>query len=575
MGLTRVTFIHCPNRNYSETQNNGVLFMPVWAYTLASHIPDDGRYSLSLCDTRFDRLSDVDQADIFLFSGLNQDYPELKATQAELSARFPQSKFILGGPIAWSFAQAGDLDSLLVFDHVVIGDGEALIEGLLENLSVGRSVDQVIRNSERFDVSDARPLYRPMMDQTIQRYYGAVLEVSRGCPFLCEFCDIRVLPDNNRAHNKPADLLIQEIDHICSLGVSSFLLACDNFISDPKWAEDVVDRILAWREKSSYKPVFFTILTINLYKNTKLMVKMRRAGFDTLFIGVESFDSNSLLETAKTQNVAAGVVGAIREIQSFGFPIIAGLIFGFDSDSPECFEHTLSGILDSGLLSGDPSMLTALPGTPLYKRMSLAGRIRDNKYGLGGFKYSTNIKYLQPRDQLANGYVDFTKRVTDGTYQFARLRAFFCNIEKKGNYIPLPGSSYFSLKLALINIRHNPKAFSLTLTRLWVFINKPSNVWYLIKAWRFVASKKHIDRRFIYLNFWLAVWTTMIVKYGDIKESDLHIESIAPEDINAEAILPPGYEEDRDEPIPENKIRSQRRETIQSLQRLVHTLSHR
>ena len=575
MSPTRVTFIHCPNRNYSEIQNNGVLFMPTWAYTLAAHVPDDGRYILTLCDIRFDRLSDVEQANIFLFSGINQDFPELKATHTELKARFPESKFVLGGPIAWSFAEAGDLDNLLDFDHVVIGDGEALIEGLLEDLSNRRPVDQVFRNSERFEVSDARPYYRPMMDQTIQRYYGAVLEVSRGCPFLCEFCDIRILPDNNKAHNKPADLLVQEIDHICSLGVTSFLLACDNFISDPKWAEDVVDRILAWRGTSSYKPVFFTILTINLYKNPRLMAKMRRAGFDTLFIGVESFDSNSLLETAKVQNVAAGMVDAIREIQSFGFPIVAGLIFGFDSDSPECFEHTIEGLLESGLLSGDPSMLTALPGTPLFQRMVLAGRIRDSDYGLGGFKYSTNIKYLLPKDLLVKGYIDFTKRVTEGAYQFARLKAFFNNLEAKGNYISLPEGSYFNLKLALINIRNNPRALRLTLSRIGVFITNFSNLRYLIKALRFVASKKHINRRFTYLNFWLAIWTTLIVKYGALKESDLNIESMDPENISGAAVLPSGYEENWDEPIPENKIKAQRRETVQSLQRLAHTLDHK
>jgi hypothetical protein len=42
-------------------------------------------------------------------------------------------------------------------------------------------------------------MYRSLMDATIGRYYGAVLEVARGCPFLCEFCDIRILPDTGRA----------------------------------------------------------------------------------------------------------------------------------------------------------------------------------------------------------------------------------------------------------------------------------------------------------------------------------------------------------------------------------------
>ena len=119
-----------------------------------------------------------------------------------------------------------------------------------------------------------------------------------------------------------------------------------------------------------------------------------KAGFDMLFIGVESFSRNSLLETAKVQNTAPDMVEVIRQIQSYGFIVVAGLIFGFDSDTDSCFDVTLKGLLNSALLSGDPSLLTALPGTPLYRRMKLSGRLRNVRFGLGGFKYQTNIKYL-------------------------------------------------------------------------------------------------------------------------------------------------------------------------------------
>jgi radical SAM superfamily enzyme YgiQ (UPF0313 family) len=575
MKKVRVSFIHCPNRTYSEMQNNGLIFMPVWAYTLAAHIPDDGRYSLSLYDVRINDIDSIEEADIFLFSGINQDYLDLSNMEANLRSRFPDAKLVVGGPIAWSFSQAGDIEKLFIFDHIFIGDGESRILGLLDDLAAKRPLDKVIQSSQRFEVLKARQLYRPMLGATIERYYGAVIEVSRGCPFLCEFCDIRVLPDNNKSHDLPIDLIIQEIEHICSLGVSTFLLACDNFISDLKWAEELVDRILEWRAKVSYKPVFYTWLTINLYKNPTLMSKMRRAGFDSLFIGVESFSSNSLLETAKVQNASAGVVEAIREIQSFGFPVVAGLIFGFDSDSHECFDNTLTGILESGLLSGDPSLLTALPGTPLFHRMSLAGRIRDAKYGLGGHKYHTNIKYLQPKERMVEGYIQFSHRLTEGSYQFSRLQAFYENLERKGNYIPIPAGGYFNLKLAINLIGRSPKAFMLTLKRVWAFVRKPSNIWYLMQALSFVASKKNIPRRFSYLNFWLAVWTTLIVKYGSIAKSDFDIDSLAPDEICPEAILPAGYENDYGEPIPSKKIKAQRKETIQSLRNLTNKIKTR
>jgi radical SAM superfamily enzyme YgiQ (UPF0313 family) len=565
----RVTFVHAPNRYYTEVQNNGLPFMPVWAYTLASHLPDEAGYRLDLVDTRFDRLETTPRADVFLLSGINQDCDDLIAARGLLASRHPAALFVIGGPICWSFDQAGTLDKLALFDHVVIGDGEPVVAALIADLRDGRPPEHVVRCRERFDIAAARPFHRPLLDATIGRYYGAVLEVSRGCPFLCEFCDIRVLPDNNRPHNKSARLIVEEIDHLCSLGVRTFLLACDNFIGDPRWAEEVVDGVLAWLERTPHRPVFYTWLTINLYKYPKLMRKMRRAGFDALFIGVESFNANALLETAKVQNESVDLVAAIRAIQSYGFPIVAGLIFGFDSDDEGCFQTTLDGITDAGLLSGDPSLLTALPGTPLYRRMRLAGRLRDGKLGLGGHKYHTNIRYLLPRAFMIREFLAFARTTSDGEFQLRRLRAFFGNIESGGNYVPLATGSYFDLRLALRIIRRNPRAVVLALRRVALFAGNPRNLYYFLRGLAFVAGRRGVKRRFGYLAFWLAVWTTIVVKYRGLGERDFDIESVAPGLFEPQLVLPDGYELDGDEPIPANKTRAQRRETTRSLGALV------
>ena len=202
--MLRVCFIHCPDPVYADTQNYGAQFMPVWAYTLAAHIPQDGRFQLALFDTRVEQFEDLGAADVFLFSGINQDHGNLVRVQKELKRRFPAAVSMIGGPICWSFNQVGDLGKLEGFDHIYIGDGEEAVAALLDDMRLGKPVKRVIENKARFEISKARPMYRELMDTTIHRYYGAVLEVSRGCPFLCEFCDIRILPDNNRPHNKSA-----------------------------------------------------------------------------------------------------------------------------------------------------------------------------------------------------------------------------------------------------------------------------------------------------------------------------------------------------------------------------------
>ena len=44
-----------------------------------------------------------------IFSGINQDLHMINSVQENLRTRYPLSKFIIGGPITWSFHKAKSL----------------------------------------------------------------------------------------------------------------------------------------------------------------------------------------------------------------------------------------------------------------------------------------------------------------------------------------------------------------------------------------------------------------------------------------------------------------------------------
>ena len=225
--------------------------------------------------------------------------------------------FILGGPITWSFEQEGKLSHLEYFDHLFILDGEQTLPAFLDDLVAGGRAPKVVR-AHRFPFDQSRRIPFELFRPSFEKYYGGVIEVSRGCPFLCEFCDIRVLPDNNRANNKLIPLIIEELDAYYKLGITRIQFACDNFIGDLAWAGACLDAMIAWKESTGADISVFTWLTINLYNYPDMMAKMRRAGFSILFIGVESVNQNSLLETAKVQNVNV-IEQAVTTIGAYGF----------------------------------------------------------------------------------------------------------------------------------------------------------------------------------------------------------------------------------------------------------------
>src|SRR5437879_13366916 len=107
--LKRISFIHSPDAFLAETQRYGAMFMPVWAYTLAAYVEEPEKYELRLFDMRIDDVNDVPAADLFVFSGVNQDYETIVAIHARLREQHTSALFIGCGQIARSLHQPGEI----------------------------------------------------------------------------------------------------------------------------------------------------------------------------------------------------------------------------------------------------------------------------------------------------------------------------------------------------------------------------------------------------------------------------------------------------------------------------------
>ena len=444
---------------------------------------------------------------------------------------------MLGGPITWSFEQDGRLDELCYFDHIFILDGEQTFPEFLTKFADGSllDTDKIIRTS-RFSVQNARKLRFDLFKPNAKKYYGGVVEVSRGCPFLCEFCDIRVLPNNNEAHNKNVALIVEELNEYYRLGIRQIQLACDNLIGDFTWARECVGAIGDWAEKTGAQIALHTWITLNISKHPDLMRKMRKAGFTSLFIGVESFNANSILETAKIQNRndKNEMTEALRLIQSHGFIIAPGLIFGFDSDPPSMFDDTVNGVVNSGLIAGDPGFLLALPGTPLYARMKRTSRLVEDRGGDETLplykervsKVESNIKYLQPADFLIKGFIKFTRQFTSPRVVYARFKNHVAMMMESENFVPVHSTGYGSLPeylkfqfSSLINLKMLcARVFKLA---------RPRNLIAIIPAYwlvlKYRSKYKGLKNHF---TFWLFTWSNLLIKYHGLREADFKIHSV-------------------------------------------------
>jgi radical SAM superfamily enzyme YgiQ (UPF0313 family) len=130
---------------------------------------------------------------------------------------------------------------------------------------------------------------------------------------------------------------------------------------------------------------------------------MVEAGFDTVFVGIETPNEDSLVECNKNQNKGRDLVESVRQLQRAGLQVQGGFIVGFDNDSPSIFQQQIDFIQKSGIVTAMVGLLQAPLGTRLYERMQEEGRL-VHEFSGDNVDGSTNIIPKMGLEQLRAGY---------------------------------------------------------------------------------------------------------------------------------------------------------------------------
>ena len=155
----------------------------------------------------------------------------------------------------------------------------------------------------------------------------------------------------------------------------------DNFIGNKKKLKAEVCRPSANGARTSVSRAFMTEVSINLADDEELMEMMVDAGFDSVFVGIESPNEDSLAECGKGQNRQRNLIECVQRIQQRGMQVAGGFIIGFDSDPLSIFQQQIEFIQKSGIVTAMVGLLQAPPGTELYERLRKEGRILGDHHG--------------------------------------------------------------------------------------------------------------------------------------------------------------------------------------------------
>jgi len=447
-------------------------FPPLGLLTVASLLPKD--WNKKLIDLNADQLieEDILWADYVFISAMSIQSESAK--QVIEKCKSLNAKIVAGGPLFTS-----SYEDYPQIDHLVLNEAEITLPLFLRDLSDGKT--KHIYTSEAWADITTTPL--PLWNLVSKQNYTSMnIQYSRGCPFDCDFCDITVLY-GRKPRTKTSEQVLAELDELYFSGWRGpVFFVDDNFIGNKtKLKNEILPAIINWNADRNSPFYFNTEVSINLADDENLLQLMVTAGFEAVFIGIESPNEESLVECNKTQNRNRDLIASIKKIQEFGLEVQGGFIVGFDNDPPSIFEKLSNFIQESGIVTAMVGLLNAPKGTKLQKRLLREGRMLKDFTG-NNTDFSINFIPNMDSMELLKGYQKVLDTIYSPKFYYQRVTDFLRNFKPKKkkvfhlnpNYILALFRSMFKLgvvgeerfyywKLFFWTLLRKPQLFSLAI----------------------------------------------------------------------------------------------------------------
>jgi radical SAM superfamily enzyme YgiQ (UPF0313 family) len=387
-------------------------YPPLGLLTVAAMLPKE--WQKKVVDMNVTRLTDEDirWADYVFISAMAIQKESVK--EVVRRSRELDTVTVAGGPLFTMEAENyGEVD------HLVLGEAESILPEFLNDLENHRA-RHLYRAVKSPDIT-LTPL--PEWSLINMKHYSAMsVQYSRGCPFNCEFCDIVVL-NGHRPRTKSATQILTELDVLYNQGWrDGVFIVDDNFIGNrKKLKSEILPAIIEWRRRKRKHFSLNTETSIDLADDDELISLMVEAGFNVVFVGIETPNEASLVECAKNQNRNRDLEAAVRKLHNAGLEVQGGFIVGFDSDPLSIFRSQINFIQKSGIVTAMVGLLNAPPGTRLFKRLKKENRIVKD---FDGSNMECNFIPRMNYQNLIDGYKHILNTIYSPRQYYDRIATF-------------------------------------------------------------------------------------------------------------------------------------------------------
>lgn len=378
---------------------------------------------------KIDVNTDADVIAISFFSGF-------ASSAYTLAVEFKKrgKTLIAGGPHV-TYCQD---EALMYFDAIVTGEAENVWPTLLQDIELDR-LQPVYAGTPCDMTGIPTPRYDLLPDKF---FIKKVIQATRGCPFSCSFCTVPSLNPGFRL--RPVKDVLRDASY-------------DNFRF--WWQRKIVwfwdDNLTIRRpyikellnEMIPLKKWWLTQASMDIAKDPELLDLMKASGCIGVFLGIESFGIDSLVDANKRQNKISHYKEAVKEIRKRGIAVMAGFIAGFDHDDEQSIISMADQLMEIGIDVPFLSIMTPFRGTPIYTKLNKEGRILNERNW--NFYNGYNVAFKPQKiseTQLLQAHRTLWKKSFSPAYSFKRILRGLFSLRRGAFLLSLFMNSFYTYK---------------------------------------------------------------------------------------------------------------------------------
>jgi anaerobic magnesium-protoporphyrin IX monomethyl ester cyclase len=335
-------------------------------------------------------------------------YPRCVETAKAVKEALPSCKVVVGG---WHPSYVPD--SMLQhpeIDYVVLGEGERAMTELATHITKGederavaaiagvayRHEGKIAKTAPKF-ISDLDQIPFPARHLLPMHLYDRVIEflrakpvdtmnVIRGCPFNCVYCETRKLWGQTCRAFSPSRV-VDEISHlVTNYGTKGIYFVGDNFTIQKKRTIELCDLV-----KESKLDVEWVCDTRADMISRDLLGKMKEAGCKTIWFGVES-GSPRILQKINKGITPEQTTQAFKLCREEGIQIACSFILGIPGETANDMEATFKFAKKLDPDWCQFNIFIACPGSGLYDEV-MQKHLYDRAEGFLAYVKTEDFNY--------------------------------------------------------------------------------------------------------------------------------------------------------------------------------------